>query len=969
LTALDGAFASYTCTDPAADRAEQIKQSLNLHENKFIARVLDIEKDLAQQGYTEHSFDLIVASLATQAHTKPREIVENIQKLLRPGGYLLLLEVEVVGHKDSESPFDESSCYTFDQSPSPCDNVTDWRKLLEASGFADVETIADDTGHLRKAVHVVFGQAIDDRIKFLRNPLASVAGNIRDCSVTFVGGATVASARCLTEMTKILEGCSGKIIQTKDLETVAKVGLPLGGTVVCLQDHDNFVFDAIDEGKLKGLQELFGKSRNILWVARDYRLGSPYAKMMVAFARCVLQELPHVQLQILDLASSDKLDTTIISEHLLRLLVTEQWRDLGQLDGLLWSLEPEVSHHGGQALIPRVQLSKHRNDCYNSARRQITENIDQSVLPVTLSVYDHGYTLKSKSGQVQNALACKTDYAKVSVRVSYSYLKAVKLGSFGYFHLIVGFDSVSGEQIIALSTSLSSEVDVPLELTRSCSQPKENVAGYLTAFFYSLLTIATLENLGCGDSLLVLEPDEDFADALWHTATARGVEVRFFTAGNKRENQGIWKSLHPRPSRKDVHAVLPHRLTRVLCWQQNHWTSAVCGQLPHGTVIELPESYTALKATALHSGAIGSISDIFDRAQSPLPSTLTLARFQGVCAVPLTEVHKLSTSTSLVTVVDWLSSPTVPITLDPVDKAALFRNDVSYWLVGLTGGLGLSLCEWMVSRGARHIAISSRNPQIDPRWKAHWKSLDATVNVYANDVTDREAVRSLYAKIQADMPPVAGVCQGAMVLQDTLLQNLNLERVEKVQKPKVDGALNLDEVFRHQKLDFFVMLSSIAAVLGNPGQAAYAAANGFLAGLATERRARGVAASTVNIGAIAGIGYVTRELTQAQQTGLQKAGAVFMSEQDFHQAFAEAVIASPPDQTSSYEFNTGLRVCYADEVDIPKYVSNPVFAHLLLHRDVPGTAQIGTIATATVKLQLLEASTVEEIHVILKGMI
>ncbi|KAJ4311440.1 hypothetical protein N0V94_007953 [Neodidymelliopsis sp. IMI 364377] len=966
LTALDGAFASYTCTDPAVDRAEQIKQSLNIQENKFIPGVLDIHQDLAHQGCTQHSFDLIVASLIAQTDAESHKTVQNARKLLRPGGYILLLEAGVIGSKESGCPFHKLSGHTLDQSPSLCNDITDWRKLLAANGFDNAEMISDDTGRLSQTMNVVFGQAVDERTMFLRNPLASVVGNVRDCSVTFVGGATVASARCLKETTKFLQRRSGKITQMKDLETVANVGLPLGGTVVCLQDHDNFVFEAFDERKLKGLQELFGKSRNILWVTRDYRLGSPYAKMMVAFARCVLQELTHVQLQILDLASSDSLDARLISEHLLRLLVTEQWKELGQLDSLLWSLEPEVSYHAGQEFIPRVKLSKYRNAHYNSGRRQITENVDQSNLPVTLSVHDHGYTLRSKAGQVQNTPACKIDYAKISVRVSYSCLKAVKLGSFGFFHLLVGFDSVSGEQVIALSSSLSSEVDVPVELTRSCSLPREDVIGYLTALFYRFLSCATLEHLGCGDSLLVLEPDENLADAIWHTETARGVAVKFLTAGNKKENQAIWESMHPRPSRKGVHAILPHQSTRVLCWQQNHWTSTVCRRLPHGTTVEVSESYIALKATGMHSDAIGSISGIFDRARMSLLSTSFLDRIKGVCAVPLNEVHKLSTSASLVTVVDWMSSPTVPIILDPVDKAALFRDDVSYWLVGLTGGLGLSLCEWMISRGARHIAVSSRNPQIDPRRKAYWKSLNTVVNIYANDVTDREAVRSLYAKIQADMPPVAGVCQGAMVLEDTLLQNLNIERMDKVLKPKVDGALNLDEIFRHQKLDFFVMLSSIAAVLGNPGQAAYAAANGFLAGLATKRRVRGVAASTVNIGAVAGIGYVTRELTQAQQTGLQKAGAVFMSEQDFHQAFAEAVIASPPNQTSSYEFNTGLRVCYADEADRPKFVSNPVFSHLLLHRDVPVTARYGTTATATIKAQLLEASAAEEIYVIMK---
>ena len=56
---------------------------------------------------------------------------------------------------------------------------------------------------------------------------------------------------------------------------------------------------------------------------------------------------------------------------------------------------------------------------------------------------------------------------------------------------------------------------------------------------------------------------------------------------------------------------------------------------------------------------------------------------------------------------------------------------MTYWLVGLTGGLGLSLCRWMISRGAKYIVISSRNPKIDPRWMTLFASLKATVKVYA----------------------------------------------------------------------------------------------------------------------------------------------------------------------------------------------------------------------------------------------
>lgn len=206
-----------------------------------------------------------------------------------------------------------------------------------------------------------------------------------------------------------------------------------------------------------------------------------------------------------------------------------------------------------------------------------------------------------------------------------------------------------------------------------------------------------------------------------------------------------------------------------------------------------------------------------------------------------------------------------------------------------------------------------------------------------------------------------------MILHDTMFLGLDMPRMEKVLKPKVSGALLLDEIFFHHHLDFFVFLSSMASVTGNPGQSAYGAANMFLAGLAAQRRQRGVAASTVHIGAIIGNGYVTRELNLSQQIALQKVGNMWMSEQDFHQIFAEAVVASPPQPGPSPEYLTGLRTFYADEENQPQYATNPIFSHLAMHRNLAGPIAGSNTAAVSVKSQLLRATTKEEIHEIISG--
>ena len=146
-----------------------------------------------------------------------------------------------------------------------------------------------------------------------------------------------------------------------------------------------------------------------------------------------------------------------------------------------------------------------------------------------------------------------------------------------------------------------------------------------------------------------------------------------------------------------------------------------------------------------------------------------------------------------------------------------------------------------------------------------------------------------------------------MVLQDTPTRDMSLEDMEKVLKPKVNGSIYLDELFSDNILDFFIFFSSMVAVVGNLGQPNYNAANTFMSSLEAQRRKRGLAASVINIGAIIGVGFITREVSQANQDNLRKGGYMWLSEQDFHQIFAEAVLAGRP------EISTGLRYVEANE--------------------------------------------------------
>ncbi|HET9876926.1 MAG TPA: SDR family NAD(P)-dependent oxidoreductase, partial [Mycobacterium sp.] len=194
------------------------------------------------------------------------------------------------------------------------------------------------------------------------------------------------------------------------------------------------------------------------------------------------------------------------------------------------------------------------------------------------------------------------------------------------------------------------------------------------------------------------------------------------------------------------------------------------------------------------------------------------------------------------------------------------RADRSYLITGGLGALGLFTAAHLAQLGAGDIVLASRRlPDADAQ-----RAIDditeryrCRVHIFAADVGDEAQAEKLLARIRAELPPLAGVAHLAGVLDDALLTQQNLEHFGTALAPKAFGARYLDRLTKNDDLDFFILYSSAASVLGSPGQANYAAANGLLDGLAAERRARGLPATGVNWGPWAKGGMATSHAARA----------------------------------------------------------------------------------------------------------
>jgi len=184
---------------------------------------------------------------------------------------------------------------------------------------------------------------------------------------------------------------------------------------------------------------------------------------------------------------------------------------------------------------------------------------------------------------------------------------------------------------------------------------------------------------------------------------------------------------------------------------------------------------------------------------------------------------------------------------ETIETWGLVRTDGAYLVTGGLGALGLLVTRWLVSEGARHLVLTSRRAP-DAKTRAILDEMAAegiSITVALGDVSDADDVARILTQTTA---PLRGIIHAAGLLDDGMIADLDGGKFGRVMAPKVKGTWNLHQATQSLNLDFFVLFSSVAAIIGNLGQANYAAANAFMDGFAAFRRHLGLAATCINWG-------------------------------------------------------------------------------------------------------------------------
>ncbi|MEV5831832.1 SDR family NAD(P)-dependent oxidoreductase, partial [Spirillospora sp. NPDC052242] len=241
---------------------------------------------------------------------------------------------------------------------------------------------------------------------------------------------------------------------------------------------------------------------------------------------------------------------------------------------------------------------------------------------------------------------------------------------------------------------------------------------------------------------------------------------------------------------------------------------------------------------------------------------------------------------------------TLPAPIDPAGTVLV---------TGGTGTLGGLLARHLVrAHGVRRLLLVGRRGEASTDLLADLAALGAEVTVAACDVADRAALTRLLADVPADRPLTA-VVHAAGVVDDAVLDTLTPAKLDRVLRPKADAAWHLHELTADLDLSAFVLFSSAAGTLGNPGQGNYAAANVFLDALAEHRHAQGLPATSLAWGLWAPASEMTGTLARADKARIARGGLAPMSAEEGLALFDAALDRGSPTLTPARLDVTSLR--------------------------------------------------------------
>lgn len=727
IAKLGNSYSSYTYTDISSGFFPKAQENFSSQKERFIYKTLDITGDPTEQGFAENAHDLVLAANVLHATPDLVETLRNVRRLLRPGGYLVMMEFTdmspmrmgliIGGLPGWWVGRDSGRRYT------PAVTLNEWDRILTQAGFAGVETSTPVLDPVVMPACIIAAQAIEPEMSLIRQPCAAEGTEMPTHSATLlmIGGETPATASAVQQLTRQLEPYFKRIVHAGAWETLDSV--PESCCVLNLSECDSPFWKDITAERFEKLKEVLLAASTLLWVSHGSDASNPDSAMTYGFFRCLYYELPETLIQILDLEGPGDVDVSMLTERLMRLEVTSGLKKRGSLESKLWTTEPEVRLRNGRFLIPRLHPDMPRNARYNSAKREILKEVDTLQSRVSLAWQGAKYALLEEDAPTLPSLA---DHRRVQVQAS---LLPSLVTPVGRLFFSLGADLDTKEHVLSASAKVASEMSVHKKWSVSVQVGRSIDVQYLSFLSGYLMSQHVASLMPSGATLVVFEPDQGLASLIARQVSDMGCKALFITTVEGPPKRG-WTYMHPRTADREIRAALPKSPSVYLDLSAAGSLQKDSAELGARIASMLPTLCNKLDASLLvarettepskGAEATAAIQDILERANA-----FASAQLNGVPdgmplrAVPVRQLVSGDDdeAAEMMSIVSWTGETTVPVRVEPItERQDLFVGNKTYWLVGLAGDLGRSICDFMVEHGARHVVLTSRNPQVDTVW-------------------------------------------------------------------------------------------------------------------------------------------------------------------------------------------------------------------------------------------------------------
>ncbi|KAI0102776.1 KR domain-containing protein [Nemania sp. FL0031] len=859
LSTLGQRYLEYHVTEASPSTA--IKEHKPLLDSRVSVKILDIGEDPVQQGFEAKAYDAVVAITSHALTVNNDRLLSNILGLLKPGGKLILATAEGTEASDI------------------------WGTRLSSCGFTRLDRV-----FLDQALSIVVSSAPSEASSTVVVPSPS------DSYYIIADGASDTQKQIAEKLSSTLLARGygvryGTLSQYKQFASAVSQESLGRNTCIVLPELEASVLTSVTEDILGTLKSIVN-SKRLIWVNKDE---SPDTDLITGFATCIRLERPELDFVILTFQEQEKVDIIINKILEIDTVVTESE---GPIETSYKVLDGVVTI---PRLVESTAVTKHvKNQTLTSDATDVAFGADPS-RSLRLQVREIGLldSLCFDDDPLHAAPMAENEveFQTKATAVNFKDL-AVMLGKIN--ETLVGLEAAGivtrvgskvtrfkkGDRVFgfafrgAFSTHVRGLEGTIAHIPENLSFADAAIIPivYTTAYacLYDIGDLGKRTSRGQKTTVLIHAAAGGVGQAVIQLAQREGAEV-FATVGSLEKRDFLEKTYglprdHIFSSRDLTFKAGLMRMTngRGVDIVVNNLSGEMLRAswecvAPFGRFAEIGLSdiesrsrismgsfargvrFEAIELNYMQQNDMGRLEDLFQRA---VDSVLSLERPTPITTYPISKIqdalrHMQSGKHIGKLVIEPHENDIVPV-LQRSRPLAKFSPDATYVVSGGFGGLGQKIIRWMVDLGVRNLIVTSRSGAVDKSAKTLVADLEREgvhVAAPACDITDKNALESAIASYLSAMPPVRGCIQASMVLNDNKFSDMTIDQWHRALKVKVFGTRNLWETLSSKNsdhsLDFFVMLSSMATTIGNPGQANYAAGNSYQGALARQLASQG----------------------------------------------------------------------------------------------------------------------------------